>query len=377
MGGQYGGGAMSQARVHRAEPRKRAPTPGAARSAIGRQGALQLEADRASAAGPLSRLQALADGRAPVQRVLSHTTPIVTGEVDGCQQLSAKVWKLTRANGESVIIKFEVMMNQGLDEFEERAGQTMHLANLVLQGVPGMTPIAPADIAAINGIDATAAGKADAAGLQQQLANPAGIYVFKAQTVNVGNNLRDMVDNARQEMATAKGRAGMARALNTAQALDATIMNANMMTSMGRMAAFDLIVNNFDRFRPDGTANLTNLDIGGGVALGIDNLNPNDRLLDPTQPGVDDWEARDIFRDEGSATIYATQVVNYLAEQVGHRQDNLVAFYNQFLQGFKAAAVQMRNQSVAMGARRNDPLLPGDKRNVAKFIYNRLNAVPF
>jgi hypothetical protein len=195
--------------------------------------------------------------------------------------------------------------------------------------------------------------------------------------VNVGNNLQAMVDNARQEMATAKGRAGMARALNTAQALDATIMNANMMTSMGRMAAFDLIVNNFDRFRPDGTANLTNLDIGGGVALGIDNLNPNDRLLDPNQPGVDDWEARDIFRDEGSATIYAHQVVDFLAEQTGHRQDNLVAFYNQFLQGFKAAAVTMRNQSVAMGGRRNDPGLPMDKQRVARFIYNRLNAVPF
>jgi hypothetical protein len=368
---------MTHARVDRAAPGKELRASEAGRSAIGPQSALQREADRASAKGPLSRLQRLADARKPMQRVLSHTTAIVTGEVDGCEQITAKVFKLTRNNGESVIIKFEVLGHQGVDEFEERADQTMHLANLVLQGVPGMTPITPADIVAINGIDATAAGKADAAILQNELANPAGIYVFKAETVNVGNNLREMVDNAQQEMATAKGRAGMAKAMNTAQALDATIMNANMMTSMGRMAAFDLLVNNYDRFRPDGTANLTNLDIGGGVALGIDNLNPNDRLLDPTQPGVDDWEARDIFRDEGSATVYARQVVDFLAEQTGHRQDNLVTFYNQFLQGFKAAAVQMRNQAVAMGARRNDPLLPGDKRNVAKFIYTRLNAVPF
>jgi hypothetical protein len=318
-----------------------------------------------------------ADGRAPVQRVLSHTTPIVTGEVDGCQQLSNKVWKLTRANGENVIIKFELMSHQTPDEFEERAHQTMHLANLVLQGVPGMTPIAPADIVAINGIDATAQGKTDAAGLQQQLANPAGIYVYKAQTVNVGDNLQDMVDNARREMKAAKGKRAMGKALTTAQDLAAAVMNTQMMTSMGRMAAFDLIVNNYDRFRPDGTANLTNLDIGGGVALGIDNLNPNDRLLDPNSPGVDDWEAGPIFHDAGSAMAYAMKVVDFLAEKTAYANENLDAFYSHFSQGFFAASRQMRDQSTVVGVRRNDLTLPLAKRQVAKFIYTRLNAIPF
>ncbi len=110
--------------------------------------------------------------------------------------------------------------------------------------------------------------------LQGFLAQPQGLVFFKAAHVDVGSNLKDLVDAANREF----GRRGLEAGQKKRLELQAMFQSAPMMTSLGRMAAFELMGNNYDRFRPDGTASTTNLDFGNAQPLGIDNLDPFNRM---------------------------------------------------------------------------------------------------
>lgn len=378
---------MTHARVDRAAPGKELRASEAGRSATGPQSALQREADRAIATRPLSRLQKLADARTPMQRVLSHTTPIVTGEVDVIVQRADSVWELTNQAGETVIIKFEPMMNKTAAEFEARAELTREMAFLVLERVPDANPVDANDEQEILAACALAAGNADAALLANRLQTRAANndYVYKCQTVDVGDNLLDMGIAANLiSAANYKPLPGLTgkKPGQAASDVHKDIMNPKMMTSLGKMAAFDLIVGNEDRFHHDTSrpVNLKNLDVGGGVALGIDNLNPFTDLV----PGLANWLAAPVFKEDGTVEDYAQSVVEYLAimmsytPKINRKSNPLDELVQPFKTGFKTASITLRGHAYAtLKPRLSAGGLTPQQQNAAQTILDRAKFIPF
>ncbi len=372
----------------RAEPRRpvsgqRPPRPG--RTAAARAvnagnadlGALQRKADVATGDGTVAALQRQADrfaqpvaqragrfaGRAPIQRVLDHTAPLAAPDIAGVTQLAPKVWRLNGHGPDSVIIKIEALGNaETPEQFKTRAAYTTELAHLVLQGVPQASELSPADTAIITGLNPAAAGMADAAGLQGFLNAPHGLVFFKAETVNVGSNVRELIDTANADF-----KKSLKAGTKSMGVLQSRLMTGPMMRSMGRQAAFDMIVNNYDRFRPDGTVNLTNLDISDTVALGIDNINPWDPLTDK-------WEGAPHLQSEANARKFCNQIVDCIAEQTGYGK-NTALLKQAFSGDFIDAARTISRQKMAFQVRAMDPALAPARRDVILIFVQRLNAI--
>ena len=101
------------------------------------------------------------------------------------------------------------------------------------------------------------------------------------------------------------------------------------------MAAFDMLVSNNDRFRPEGV-NLQNVDLHGTQGVSLDVVDPNTPLRTP-----DTWEGEAIF---GAPTTWALNTVGGMCDTLGVNRLYLQTVLNAFLTGFQLAKTQLKAQ---------------------------------
>jgi hypothetical protein len=248
-----------------------------------------------------------------VQRVLAHNQPISAVEVTDVEQLGGKmVFRLSGAQGDSVIVKFEAHIDVQADA-EARLDMTHDLATQVIDNVPGMSPLTDNDIAEIVAIPNQLG---DAALLQTIVQHPhtrATYLCIKKANVAVGKNLREMVDQEQRAGPKRLGRgAGVAGLISPSQKL---LQDAAVVRSMGRAAAFDLFVGNDDRFRvqPRDTQ-LENIDFAkiGAALVNLDQFDPN-RPIRPTTV----WDGAPVLTNKAAMLKYATELYHELFTAVG------------------------------------------------------------
>ena len=225
------------------------------------------------------------------------------------------------ANG-IVVVKFETVgrATESVARFADRQTALRAIAAQVLQNVPGASSLDAADMGAIAQINA--AGGADLADLKMMadgvLNTRQGfdrLLALKMENINVGQNLEDMVKAAAQAAAAAPapalvaGAGGRVRAPAPVQGPAPIVRHDSpLWQEFGKMAAFDMLVSNNDRFRPEGV-NLQNVDLHGTQGVSLDVVDPNTPLRTP-----DTWEGEAIF---GAPTTWALNTVGGMCDTLG------------------------------------------------------------
>jgi Domain of unknown function (DUF4157) len=288
-------------------------------------------------------------GPAPVQRVLAHTQPIVPAEVASVQQVGGKlVFILDGGVNGQVVVKFETFgATESLAQYADRSAALRSIAAGVLQNVPGSSSLTAPDMNAIARIPAAVGG--DLAFLKQMAAGVLAasqgydrLLAMKMEHINVGQNLQALVNaaasgGAAPAPAIAAGPGGRARA-RAAPVLPAVIPHDSpLWGEFGKMAAFDLLVSNNDRFSAT-DVNLENVDLRGGQGVSLDVVDPNSPLLK-----AEPWEGEAAVRNP------ATWGQQRVGEMCDSLHINPLFFGNvldAFMAGFVAGKTQLKAQEV-------------------------------
>ena len=210
----------------------------------------------------------------------------------------------------------------------------MWLARQALEGVPDVAPLSAAELAVVTGLDANVVGQ-DAGTLQGHInALPGSIVLFKMENVAMGRNLQARVEHIRGLL----GRpADMRQGMAAQGTLSGLIARPATLRSLGRIAVFDLVVNNPDRFKPEGEVNLTNVDFAtGGDVIALDNLDPNNRI-------DAQWQGRAALLDRRAMEDWANRVVEYLAEKLSYLGDAGNDLWPDFVGGMRIGIRDLRN----------------------------------
>lgn len=296
----------------------------------------------------------------PVQRVLNHNNAILAADIAIVSELKrGSVYRLEFVNKDRLIIKIEnFRQNEGLGAFVARQEENSAMAAQVLQGVPGINRLTLADIGVLTALPANTPG-GGIAGLQNALAamGQFPMSAVKAQNVNAGTSLGKVFNPRRVQgqWTEAFAPAPYLQNLQTAQA----------QKQLGEMAAFDLLVSNADRFSPDGTVNLDNLDFANlCTPIGIDNVDPNSDL-------TANWNGGKWLSDVGQMAAYAILAVDYLCKRTGLNPETFVI--PRFIVGMQNTLRILKNGRTVMWQRSVfDP--DNDKRNVLAEFVRRLDA---
>lgn len=264
--------------------------------------------------------------RGPVQRVLGHNQPIVGNDVASVARVGGKLVYIvtgTPGNGR-VVVKFETFgASESLAEYGDRSRVLRDLAATVLQNVPGSARLTPADMAAIAQIPAAIGG--DVADLQQMAAgvlNGAQGYdrllALKMQHMDVGQNLEHMADHGPQ-----------------------VSLEPALWREFGRMAAFDMLVSNNDRFNPDGV-NLENVDVRALQGVSLDVVDSNSPLKSALP-----WEGWAIYRDPAA---WSLKTVGEMCDRFGVLPLYFHSLLDAFRTGFAQAKATLAAQEPALRA---------------------------
>jgi len=307
---------------------------------------------------PSDGTRAVARSSAPVQRLLAHTSPIAHGDVVGVRKVGDKLVYILdgQPNNGIVVVKFEVFGNESLARYSDRSAALRAVATSMLQNVPGTAPLTPADMQEIAQIP-PANGGADLADLKVMAAGVLGnqqgfdkLLPMKMQNINVGQNVEDMVtaaNQAAQQQApvaaavgpggAAPGRGGRVRARGAGPAAPPPVISPQspVWQEFGRMAAFDLLVSNNDRFKPEGV-NLQNVDMTGQQGVSLDVVDPNSRLDKPFP-----WEGEAIFR---TPAAWAQTVVGEMCDELHIPQLYFQTVLQDFRNGFTAGKQFLKGQ---------------------------------
>lgn len=283
-----------------------------------------------------------------VQRVLDVNNPITLADINTVTKVDAKVWVLEGHAHDKVVIKIENPLGETQAEFTGRHEYITWLAlNTALAGVPGATALAPGELNVLSALALPEAGGKGVPTLQSCAANPHGLVFIKVAHVQMGKHLQKRIDEARERMA--KGGRGFGQQQG---ALVALINAQARVETFGQIALFDLVVNNADRFRPEGTVNTKNLDFDAAdQPIAIDNLDPNNKI-DVASP-VDQWDGRNRATTKAGRSGYAAQVIGNLFEEAGmdangvHRNDALRAI-GYFRTGMNTGVANLKAQEAAL-----------------------------
>jgi hypothetical protein len=323
--------------------------------------ALEHEADtmgaRAAAAGaqPVQRrpLGALSGGLAPVQRILAHDRPISAGDVKEVKRVSKEklVYVLTGKAGDLVVVKFESIgrASESRAQFADRSEALREVAAEVLQNVPGAIPLTPGDGAEIALLKDTLS--ADVAEFKDMTKNVLAaaqtyeqLFALKMQHIDVGKALSDLQRPSPTSSSSAPALAGgdgrkRIKARAGGPSLPAALISADspVWKEFGRMAAFDILVSNNDRFRPrDKTqpVNLENLSRRGDEGVSLDVVDPNSPL-----PSADPWDGEDVFKNPDT---WAKGIVEYICDTVPLIYHPMML--SEFIAGFKAGKTLLKSK---------------------------------
>jgi len=230
------------------------------------------------------QVSALKSGGDAIQRILNVNNAIIANDISDVTIKKAPVFKLWGLGNDTLIVKYERFMqaadfqnNNAYGKERERA--IYDLASNSLKRVPNSVRLTVLEIQELkNLLNATQDG-----GMLKNLANdyinnnaPPGVFI-KMPEVDVGESLGALIDAANAERSTAAPEAGPNRSK-----VRNIILDAKKLNHLGRIAAFDLLVGNTDRFRADGNTNYDNLDFSSdkGKTLPIDNFDPNGPIED-------------------------------------------------------------------------------------------------
>jgi hypothetical protein len=314
-------------------------------------------------AAPRAARQAVARSSPPVQRLLAHTSPIAHGDVVSVRQVGGKLVYILdgRPNNGIVVVKFEVFGNETLARYDDRSAALRTMAASMLQNVPGTAALTPADMQEIAQIPANVGGP-DLAHLKMMAAGVLGnqqgfnnLLAMKMENINVGQNLEDMVAAANQAAQQAPvaavagppaalGRGGRVRGHGAGPAAPPPVIapQSPVWQEFGRMAAFDILVSNNDRFKPDGV-NLQNVDMRGQQGVSLDVVDPNSRLDRPFP-----WEGEPIFR---APATWAQDVVGEMCDKLHIPGMYFQVVLGDFLTGFNAGKQFLKGQEANYRAR--------------------------
>jgi len=314
--------------------------------------------------------RAVARSRAPVQRLLAHTSPIAHGDVVSVRQVGGKLVYILdgQPNNGIVVVKFEQFGNETLARYADRSGALRAIGGSMLQNVPGTSALTPADMQEIAQIPPNVGGP-DLQHLQMMAAgvlnNAQGfdrLLAMKMENINVGQNVEDMVTAANQAaqqapvaaavggpQGAAAGRAGRVRGAGPAAPPPVISPQSPAWQEFGKMAAFDMLVSNTDRFKPEGV-NLQNVDLRGQQGVSLDLVDPNSRL-DSALP----WEGEQIFK---APAEWAMKVVGEMCDTLHIPRLYFQVVLQDFMTGFtsgkqflKAREAQYRALGPQLGGR--------------------------
>ena len=267
----------------------------------------------------LVRHRASAGGAVPVRRQLAVGNPIVAGDVAAIEKVDAKVWILHGHANDELVVKIEAPAGgETPAQFEGRHDYVTWLAQQALQGVPNAAPITAGELVVLGGLNHAEAGGLGAPTLAG-LINPPGHFVFlKIAKVAMGRHLAGRIADIAADL-RAGGRRRLGRGMARQGVLDAILADPVRLDQLGRIAVFDLIVNNGDRFRADGTVNEKNIDFSqANQPIAIDNLDPNNRI-DVANPNV--WPGQNRVVGAGERSGYAAAVAQDLADKTQYAGD--------------------------------------------------------
>ena len=289
----------------------------------------------------------VARGVAPVQRVLAHTHPIVGAEVNSVRRVGGKlVYILDGGVNGQVVVKFEVLgsAREDVPKYADRSDALRSIAAGVLQNVPGTSPLTNADMGAIAQIPAAVGGDLQdlqqmAAGVLNGAQTHARLLAMKMEHINVGQNLDDLVRAAVAAAAAAAPAPGMAAVPGAAAAParphPVLAADPGLWGEFGKMAAFDLLVSNNDRFSDD-DVNLQNVDMRGLQGVSLDVVDPNSPLL-----AVDPWEGEAPLNNP---TPWAQDIVGKMFDRLFMYPMHFNPMLHAFLGGFNTAKAQLKAQ---------------------------------
>jgi hypothetical protein len=172
----------------------------------------------------------------------------------------------------------------------------------------------------------------------------AKLFALKMQHIDVGKALLDLKrpaptsSSSAPALASGDGRKRI-KAPSGAPALPAALISADspVWKEFGRMAAFDILVSNNDRFRPhDKTqpVNLENLSVRGDEGVSLDVVDPNSPL-----PSADPWDGEDVFKSPDEC---AKGTVAYICDTVPLIYHPMMLA--EFIAGFKAAKALLKSK---------------------------------
>ena len=319
-----------------------------------------------SSAHPLLGVQRLAGnaitirtlgGSAPVQRQLVYNQPLQAADIQIVTELKAgSVWRLESANGDRIVVKAEVYnANEGAPGYDARHEVTTEFAQQ-LPGAPGVVPLTAGDQAILNALPAATPG-GGLASLKATLAGAPNTTLFKAQHVDVGKSLGD-VFNPRP------GAAPIAPAPYVAQ-----LKKGSVHHQLGRIAVFDLMLGNTDRFsivHGAPFANLDNLDFTAHGPAAIDNVDPNSDL----RRG---WDGEAFVKTSAGRRTFAAGIVPFLLlkANINLTVKQVATLMDQFHAGMDAGVAAMRQQRNTFRLRAIAETNP-DKNAVMGIVSDRL-----
>lgn len=226
---------------------------------------LEQEADAMGAkavalsSGPLPvQRAAVLGGPAVVQRALGVNSLLAAADVKNVKRIPGKlVYILTGHGPDSVVVKFEMPGGkESVAELGARQKALYDLARAVLEHVPEARVMTGAELTVLQQLDphVVTGDVGDLVDVLQKGIGQASVPL-KMEAVNVGDSLQDMIQN---------------------RTVTPSLLSATVLRQLGKMAFFDLLVSNTDRFQSTGNVNVQNIDFtaGGTEALPLDNLDP-------------------------------------------------------------------------------------------------------
>jgi hypothetical protein len=323
------------------------------------------------------------DGSPVVQRALGVNNPLAVNDVATVKRVDAKVWILEGHQHDSVVIKMEPFQGgEGAEGFAARHEYVTYLAEQVLAGVPGATALTPTEVALLSQLPAEQDPQHHGGPghtLTDYVTTPGAPYLYlKVERVAMGKNLEARI-NAQQQ-----GGGGGGGAWGHALTPLKVITAPGTLRELGKQAAFDLVVNNPDRFRPidegypGGRVNMKNIDFNQNARpIAIDNLDPNNRILtseEAQERNAPEWEGGPHVLTKRARSSYAAATVTDLMTAIGGiatDRQTLKPYILEFRTGMEEAVTTMKGLAgvlrlKGMGDR-------GKKQKVGNLIANRLD----
>lgn len=302
------------------------------------------EASRTGAA-LLARHWAANDGSDVVRRQLAVGNAIVAQDVASIDKVDNKVWILRGHHNDELVVKIEGPAGETPAQFEGRHDYVTWLAQQALNGVPDAAPIDAGELGVLGGLNVVEGGNPQPT--LASFANLPGNFVFlKITKVNMGKHLERRIAEIDADL-RAGGRRTQ-RGLQRQGALDAILADPGRLDQLGRIAVFDLVVNNGDRFRADGTVNEKNIDFdAANQPIAIDNLDPFNRI-DVANPG--NWPGAGRVVDRGSRSGYAAAIAQDLVVKTQYAGDP-VALITAFRAGLTNGVATLKGLEAALRQR--------------------------